>query len=317
MRNNFLIFFIILISFSCKKEIVTPPVITPPPVSGDTLNLKNYYKDITIVNWNIEWFGYGSMFNGNVDMQEVNAGKILKYLNADLYGICEVVDTTRFGRMIRSSLGEEFRYEISYYPTSLNSQKLAFVYNRNIFRNVKVRPFMGLSATAYNYFAQRFPYLLTANVVINGKENVINYFLIHAKANADIDGYNRRLNGSIEMKDSLDRYYSNKYFMLFGDYNDNFNGSILNGKPTPYQNLLNDNANYNAISLPLNATGNQSTISYSNSVIDQQVISNNMTKWYVFSSAKIRTDVTTVVPDYNSRNTSDHYPLSSTYRISD
>ncbi len=292
----------------------------PPPNNGeDTANLKSYNKDITIVNWNIEWFGLqnnGSIgFNGNLDLQESNAAKILNYLNADLYGICEVVDTARFGKMIRNNLGDEFRYKISYYPTSLGSQKLAFVYNRNIFRNVAVRPFLGVSANAYNYFAQRFPFLLTADVVVNGKRNLVSYFLIHAKANADLSSYNRRLNGSIEMKDSLDRYFAGKNFMIIGDYNDHLNGSILSGQPSPYQNIVTDNARYNPLSLPLNTAGYQSTITYSNSVIDQQVISATMSKWYVGSTTKIRTDVTTPVPDYNTGNTSDHYPVSSTFRF--
>jgi hypothetical protein len=314
-----LIFLCIFFFISCKKNVsdVTPiPPPTPTPVEDDTTNLKNYTKDLTIVNWNIEWFGDGSMFNGNLDVQEANAGKILKYLNADLYGICEVVDTTRFGRMIRNTLGNEYRYVVSSYPSLLEAQKLAFIYNRNIFRNVKTRAFMGLSSTAYGNFASgRFPFLLTADVVINGQRNPVNYILLHAKANADLTSYTKRLNASIEMKDSLDNYFRPKYFLIMGDYNDNFNGSILSGYKSPYKNFIDDNTNYNAISLPLNTTGYQSTISYSNSVIDQQIISANMGKWYVLSSASIRTDVSNPVPDFTSHSTSDHYPLSSVYHI--
>lgn len=311
-----LVFFITAIIFaSCKKVITNPPVVNPP-VTGqeDTSNLKNYSKDITIVNWNIEWFGSSSMFKGNLDVQESNAAKVMKYLNADLYGICEVVDTARFGRMVRNNLGDEFRYKISFYPTSVGSQKLAFVYNRNIFRNVKVRPFMGLSANAYNYFAQRFPFFLNTEVVVNGKRNVVNYFLIHAKANADLESYNRRRNGSLEMKDSLDRYFNGQNVMIIGDYNDKFNGSIYQNGITPYQNFLSD-PDYNAITLPLNTVGYQSSINYANSVIDQQTISSTMNKWYISSSAKIRTDVSVPVPDYNTGNTSDHYPVSSSFRF--
>ena len=315
MMRYLIYFLLIVFTASCKKVITEGPPNTPPSETAeDTSNLKNYNKDITIVNWNIEWFGSSSMFGGNLDVQEANAAKVLKYLNADLYGICEVVDTARFGKMIRNNLGDEFRYKISFYPTSVGSQKLAFVYNRNIFRNVKVRPFLGLSANAYNYFAQRFPFLLSADVVVNGKRNVVNYFLIHAKANADFESYNRRVNSSIEMKDSLDRYFSGQNVMIIGDYNDKFNGSIYQNRATPYQNFLAD-ANYNAITLPLNTDGFQSTINYSNSVIDQQMISAGMNKWFVTSSAKIRTDVANPVPEYTTGTTSDHYPVSSTFRF--
>ncbi len=313
MKTRFLfIFSILIIAHACKKVITNAPVVAPPV--EDTVNLKSYHKNITIVNWNIEWFGSSEMFSGNLGVQEANAAKILKYLNADLYGICEVVDTARFGHMVRTALGDEFRYKISYYPTMAGSQKLAFVYNRHIFRNVTVRPFLGLSANAYYYFAQRFPFLLKAEVVVNDKRNLVHFFLLHAKANADNDSYTRRLNGSVEMKDSLDRHYSGKYIMIIGDYNDHLSGSIVAGRPSPYQNFVND-AGYDPVTLPLNTTGYQSTIYYPNSVIDQQMISSNMSKWYIASSAKIRTDVTQPVPDFNTANTSDHYPVSSMYNI--
>ena len=307
---------VLLIAFSCKKVITnTEPPPKPPIIQEDTNDLKNYTKDITIANWNIEWFGSAAMFSGNLDKQEVNAGKVLKYLNADLYGICEVVDTARFGHMVRSILGDEFRYTLSFYPIATGSQKLAFIYNRNIFRNVSVRPFMGLSSAAYYNFAQRFPFMLTAEVVVNNRRTIVHYILLHAKANADIASYNRRMSGSIEMKDSLDKYYNDKNFMVIGDYNDHLKGSILAGQPSPYDNFVSDDKRYNPISLPLNATGYQSTITYPNSVIDHQMVSAALAKWYITGSIKIRSDVTAVVPDFTTHNTSDHYPVSSVYRF--
>jgi hypothetical protein len=320
MKKICYLFLLLTFIISCKKIIPNnpnPPLPPPaPPVEDtDTTNLINYNKDITVVNWNIEWFGNGAMFNGDLNVQENNAGKILKYLNADLYGLCEIVDTARFGRMIRNNLGDEFRYKISFYPTRTGGQKYAFVYNRNIFRNVTVRPFMGLSSNANGNFAGRFPFLLTAEVTVNGVRNVVNYFLIHAKAYADVDSYAQRLKGSVEMKDSLDKYFSEKNIMIIGDYNDHLNGSITSGQLSPYKNFVDDGTHYNAISLPLNSFGNQSTISFPNSVIDNQIISTTMTKWFVNTSVKIRTDVVNVVPNYTTHNTSDHYPVSSVYKF--
>lgn len=114
--------FIFTLLISCKKDVIIPPVITDPVEQPDTTQLIDYNKDIAIANWNIEWFGDGSMFKGNLNDQETNAGKILKYLNADLYGLCEIVDTARLGRMVRNSLGDEFRYNVSNYPTFSNAQ---------------------------------------------------------------------------------------------------------------------------------------------------------------------------------------------------
>lgn len=298
--------FFMLCFLSCGKE---KPDKTVQPVGV----LKDYNKDIVIANWNIEWFGDPSGFHGNLNEQESNAAKVLMYLGADLYGLCEIVDTARFGRMIRNNLGDDFRYTISFFTNG--AQKMAFVYNRHIFRNVSVRPFMGISAPAYFNFGNRYPYLLQADVTVNGTMKPVSFILIHAKADDELASYNRRLNGAIELKDSLDIYYSGKYFMILGDFNDNFDKSILPGKPSPYQNFLNDPQRYQSITFPLNIPGNQSSLGYANSVIDQQIISSSMNNWYVPASASIRTDLVNVVPAYSSGNTSDHYPVTSVYRI--
>ncbi len=297
---------LVLCFLSCGKET---PGNKPDPAGP----LKNYNKDIIIANWNIEWFGDPSGFYGNLNNQESNAAQVLKYLDADLYALCEIVDTARFGRMVRNNLGDDFRYSVSFF--SNGAQKMAYVYNRHIFRNVSLRPFMGISAPAYYNLGNRYPYMLQAEVFVNGTKKDISFILIHAKADDDLASYNRRLNGSLELKDSLDTYYSGKYFMILGDFNDNLDKSILPGKPSPYQNFLNDPERYFSVTLPLNIPGNQSTLSYSNSVIDQQLISNSMSNWYVPASAKIRTDVGNVVSNYSSGSTSDHYPVTSVYSI--
>ena len=316
MRSYFLIVLCFLI-FSCKKKDAQLPI---PPDTDSTKNevLKDLSKDIRIANWNIEWFGDASMFHKDLDDQQENAGKILQFLQADLYGLCEIVDTARLGKTIRKYIGNDYLYTVSPYANA--TQKLAFVYNKNIFRNVSVRPFMGLSGTAAFSFANgRFPYMLTADVHINHSTQKIHFILLHAKAsnsNTDYTSYDRRMNGSIEMKDSLDTYFPSSNFMILGDFNDHLNGTFtLNRSDSPYKNMVSDIMRYHAITLPLNTTGYQTTLGFKNSVIDQQIISNEVTKWYKSNSIKIRTDVTDVVPNYLSGNTSDHYPVTSDYDI--
>lgn len=295
---------------SCTKD--TP---RHPPPTADTASLKSYAKDLTIVNWNIEWFG-SARFAGDPDIQEANAGTILRFLDADLYGICEVVDTARFGRMVRRYMGNEFRYLVSPYPKI--DQKLAIVYNRHIFRNARARPFMSTSATAAVHFAAgRFPFLFTADMVVNGRRHTVHFILVHAKAGANREAYEQRRDGALELKDSMDLYFRNENCMVLGDFNDHLRGSIVANVPSPYTNFTDEPVRYQAITLPLNAPGYQSTLSFMNSVIDQQVLSGNLIRWYRNSSVKIRTDVVTVIPDYPSGSTSDHYPISSVYRVGD
>lgn len=311
MKSSHILLWLVICLYSCKKE--SPGNTGEPPVKTDTVGLKNYSKDITVANWNIEWFG-DAQFPGNPDQQEANAARVLKYLNADLLGLCEIVDTARFGRMVRNTLGDEFRYIISPYPAV--EQKLAVVYNRHIFRNAGARPFVSLTTSAaYNFSNGRFPFLFTATMVVNGLENKVNLVLLHAKAGATLEDYNRRKGGAMELKDTLDAFLNNANNLVIGDYNDNFNGSITSNPVSPYQNFLNDKVNYLAITNPLNVPGFQSTLKFANSVIDQQIVAGGFKKWYVSASAKIRTDVTAAVPDYMTNSTSDHYPVTSMYHI--
>ncbi len=263
----------------------------------------------------MEWFGLLPP-GATPGVKEANTGKVLKYLQADLYGLCEVVDTAKFGKLIRKELGSDYGYVISPYATV--SQKLAFVYNRNIFRKATARPMMGISSTAFvNFASGRFPWLLNAEVVVNGIRKKMSFILMHAKANADSVSYNRRVLGARELKDSIDQYFAGKPVFILGDFNDHLNSSITPKRPSPYQLFIHDSTTYQAITLPLNSYGFQSTLAYENSVIDQQIITRIMSRWYVPGSARIRTDVTSAVPDYAGGNTSDHYPVSSVFRIGD
>ncbi|HRF25017.1 MAG TPA: T9SS type A sorting domain-containing protein, partial [Chitinophagaceae bacterium] len=52
-------------------------------------------------------------------------------------------------------------------------------------------------------------------------------------------------------------------------------------------------------------------------VIDNHIISNEVEPFYVPGSAKIKNDVTSIIPDYvTAHNTSDHYPVFSQYNLS-
>ncbi len=292
---------------------------------GDSIQQNLGDSVLTIVNWNIEWFGSNDEGPTNNDLQQSNALKVLRYLNADIYGLCEIVDTSRLEKMA-DSLGSDYGFVVSHYASSATSttsqyyadaQKLAFVYKKSVFTNVSVRPYMEKSPTAGYYFATgRYPYCFNANVTKNGITKNITFLLIHAKSGSDETSYYRRFNGSTELKDSLDHQgYNQKDMMILGDLNDELQGTITTTQNvSPYQNFMQDN-NYAGITQFLQQGNAQSTIDYP-SIIDHQIISAAFDKIYVPGSAKIRTDVTSVIPDYTKGATSDHYPVSSQFIFS-
>jgi len=289
-----------------------------------------YSQDtLSVVNWNIEWFG--SLQNGpsNKNVQEQNVLKILRYLNADLYGLCEVVDTIRLKRVV-DSLGSDYAFVVSSFasgapsfnsPNWTSAQKLAFIYRKSVFSNIAARAMLNNGSSAYYNFASgRLPYLFNANVSKGGKKRNIHFIMIHAKAGASASDFIRRKDGARELKDSLDPFYSGRPAIIMGDYNDELEGSIVSGYSTsPYDVMVKDsiqsNANYyRSVSLPLERAGMRSTITYTN-VIDHQVINKRMDSMYVPFSAAIRTDIINAVPDFLSHNTTDHYPVFSRYKL--
>jgi hypothetical protein len=238
------------------------------------------------------------------------------------------VDTMRL-RRVTDALGSSYGFYISgfgssapspFSPNWSSAQKLAFIYRKDIFSNIKTRALLNNGSNAYYNFASgRYPYLLNANVNKNGKKRNISFILIHAKSGSTTTDYYRRRDGARELKDTLDPFFSNHPMILMGDYNDELEGSIVPGYISPYDVLVRDSVRtatnfYNSLTLIPERAGERSTISY-NSTIDHQVINKKMDSMYVRESVDIRQDVSNAVPDYFTRNTSDHYPVSSQYLV--
>lgn len=294
------------------------------------VNAQSSPGTLDVVTWNVEFFG-APFASGPVDkdLQEANVKKILRYLDADLYGLLEVVDTMRLRRVVDSLGNTEYGFVIAPYCSNnssgtgaswLNGQKQAFIYRKSVFSNITTRGMMRNSATAYNNWATgRFPYMLSATATINGINKDMIFVLLHGKSGSTQNDYNKRLGASIELKDTLDIYYSSAPVYLIGDFNDALNTSIYAGSSTssyfPIVNDSTDSDHYKSITLPLGAAGQTSMINFPN-VIDNHVISNEITPYYIPGSAQIRTDVTSIIPDYvTAHNTSDHYPVFSKYNL--
>lgn len=298
-------------------------------VTTEKLKAQSSTTTLDVVSWNLEFFG--APYNSgppDKDLQEANAKKIMRYFDADIYGLVEIVDTVHL-RKLRDSLGTNFEYIIAPYSTDgpigtngwRQSQKLAFLYKKDLFSNINTRGMMLNSPTAVSNWANgRLPFLMKADVTINGITKTVHFILIHGKAGSTASDYNRRLAGAQELKDTLDASFSTANVMIIGDYNDALTQtiSIGSGPQSSYQPIVADSTDadhYKSITLPLGQAGQTSMINFPN-VVDNHAISNEVVAYYVLNSAQIRTDVTTVVPNYvTAHNTSDHYPVFSKYSL--
>jgi Secretion system C-terminal sorting domain len=294
------------------------------------LDAQSSPNTLDVVGWNLEWFGAAFDGPNNEDLQRENAKRIIRYLDADIYGLVEIVDTAQTRRLVDSLGKTEYGYFISPFCSSnttgtggswTSGQKLAFIYRKSIFSNVTTRGLMRTSSNAYtNWASGRFPFMLSATVTINGISKNMNFIVIHGKAGSTASDYQRRLAGAQELKDTLDAQFSATNNFILGDFNDALNTSIYTGAGgvSSYTYIVADSTDadhYKSITLPLGNAGQTSMTDFPN-VIDNHIISNELEQYYVPGSAKIRTDVTTIIPDYiTAHNTSDHYPVFSQYNL--
>ncbi|HSU50532.1 MAG TPA: choice-of-anchor J domain-containing protein [Segetibacter sp.] len=291
-------------------------------------------KTLEIVNWNIEWFGSSANGPTNDSVQEQNVKKVLQNVSADLYGLVEIVDTARLGNIVRSMPG--YNYIVSNFGSHTNptvsgdgplaeAQKLGFIYKTSIFSNISTTPLLNLTTNSaedaasvnyQNWSSGRYPYMMKADVTLNGITKNIKFILVHAKANTSptATSYARRKAGADSLYALLNRSYQDDNLVILGDFNDDLDSTITSGinpKITSYISFVNDSTNYTAVTLPLSRAGKKSTVSY-NDMIDQVVVSNEMLPFYMPGSVNVLSDVTSLVSSYGS-TTTDHYPVFTRY----
>jgi len=155
---------------------------------------------LDVISWNLEFFG--APYNSgppDKNLQEINVKKLMRYFNADLYGLLEIVDTMRLRRLVDSLGNTEFGYVIAPYCSNnttgtgaswTSGQKQAYIYRKSIFSNVSTRGIMRNSSAAYtNWASGRFPFLLSATVTIDGISKNLNFILLHGKSGSNADDF--------------------------------------------------------------------------------------------------------------------------------
>jgi hypothetical protein len=297
-------------------------------LSGNTYDVAN---TLEVVNWNMEWFGSPAAGFGPDDkvLQYNNASSILSQLNADVYALIEVVDTLRLNSLVASMPG--YAYRVSDFGSAADNntdpdyrltQKLAFVYRTSVVKNPQFTSFFRSTQAQnlpdYSYWASgRFPFVMQADVTVNGVTKPVTFVVIHAKANTDpvITSYNRRKSAADELKAKLDADYAGKNVVVLGDFNDDLDVTITAGISPPitsYSAFTSDAVNYPSPTLQeLSLTGQKSTVDY-NDVIDHVVTSKSLYNYYIKGTTEVQTGIANTIANYGS-TTSDHYPVLTRY----
>lgn len=293
-------------------------------------------RDLTIdvVAWNIEWFGDegNSPAKGQPNSDEIQKERvkaILLDLDADVIGVEEISDDVLFGQMVSEMEGYDYVLsDATSYPDSPGGQKVGFIYRTDVVSVISTRAMFKSVHPFYEgdgslladypetpdrfYASGRLPFMMEADVTLNGQTKTINFVELHARANGSTNSqsrYDMRKYDVEVLKDSLDRYYSDKNVLILGDYNDDVDVTVADGINTTvstYQEYVNDTQNYDILTAILSEQGFRS-YAFRENMIDHITVSNELSTNYIDGSARVHYEYFN--SDYTT-TASDHFPVS-------
>ncbi len=309
-----------------------------PP--GDTIGIP---KDETfdVVAWNIEWFGdeNNSPAAGNPlsdPIQRDSVATILLQLDADVYAVEEIADDALFDELVNALPGYDYVLSTAFSNPGGTPpfQKLGFIYKTETVSPVSTQVLLQTIHPLYNggddsalvdypstttrfYASGRLPFLMTADVTINGATEQLDLIALHARANSGNQAQNRydmRTYDVGVLKDSLDAQFADRKVILLGDYNDDVDETVADITSTTassFEVYVNDPDNYNIVSSVLSDQGLRSFV-FRENMIDHIGITNELFDNYIDGSVTVHYEV--YDNDY-ARTASDHFPVSARFQL--
>jgi exonuclease III len=299
-------------------------------------------QTLDVAAWNMDWFGdeSNSPTAGKTNSDEIQKDSIKSILNkmdADIIGVEEISDDALFAKMVSEMNGYSYVLSdaVSYPNTSGTKQKVGFIYKTSTVKLISTKVLLasihpyynggdttiltGYPATRNRFYASgRMPFMLTADVTINGVTQRISFIDIHARANSSSDAqlvYDMRKYDIQVLKDTLDAQYSSDNIVLVGDYNDDVDVTVADVSTTvsTYQCFVDDPSDYNIVTSVLSENGYRSYVTEEN-MIDHILVSNELKSFYMDGSARVGYEY------YNgsyTSTTSDHMPVSARFILLD
>ena len=283
------------------KKIIFLLLISAQLLNAQSLEDLHFGTDSTfeVISWNIEWFPK----NGQTTVNYVQT--ILTNLQADVYALQEIDDTTLLKSVVSNIPAYECYFKSSYYGG------LAYVYNTNTVQ-VNEKYEIYTSQPYWNAFP-RSPQVL--ELTFNNEDYVI--IDNHLKCCGDgiidtndtSDEENRRLRAVNLLKTYMDSIFPNDRVIVVGDWNDILTDPTANNV---FNSLLNT-PDYSFVDLPI-ALGSSTNFSYPTwpSHLDHILISDDLFTDF----SKPNSEIACIrIDDYMSswntynNNISDHRPV--------
>ncbi|MDB4292253.1 endonuclease [Maribacter sp.] len=308
---------------------------------GSDINIDRN-KTFDVVTWNIEWFGeeQNSPAAGNPmsdAIQRDSVRTVLAALNADIIAVEEIVDVPLFEELIGSLPG--YAYVLSPATSRPDAtdglqQKVGFIYNTSTVSVIETRPLLESIHPLYNggddsalvgypvedrtrfYASGRLPFLMNADITIEGITKRFDIVALHARANSGSspqERYDMRKFDVEVLKDSLDVQFADSNLILLGDFNDDVDVTVADIASTvsSYEAYVLDPENYTIVSDVLSAGGFRS-FAFRENMIDHIAVSNEVAPTYINETVSVGYEF--YDGDY-TRTTSDHFPVSARFLL--
>ncbi len=279
-------------------------------------------RTFEMVTWNMEFFGYDGPIGTDPDagpddeeLQIGNAVRVLRRLDADLYGLEEIVSTSAFRRVVdsmnvgRAGTFRGFIAPIRQIATgddpAERGQKTAYIYRTATVDSVSTAftTTSGWASCCGSGGGGRYPYAFTFDARIEGASRRVTAIVIHAKAGSAVSDYDQRVSDFTGLKAWMDAR-PNDALVLLGDYNDDVLVSTVGSRVSPYAALVNESAAYRVVTKSLSDRRFQST--NGGRVIDHIAVTNELFAAHLAGTERVENP--NYVPSYTG-TTSDHYPV--------
>ncbi len=262
-------------------------------------------QTLDVVTWNVEWFGDAGNGPADVNLQLRNVVTVVETIDADIYALQEISSSSHFAQLLDSLDGYG-----GFLAGFSQTQKTAFLFKRATIDSLSSATLSsGDGFTQSNWANGRYPLAFHFNAVINGEQQEIYAYNIHAKAFGDQGSYDQRVAASMELKEFLDRDRSNDNVLILGDYNDEIGSSTFGGNTSPYNNFDID-SEYTIITKVLEEQGFGSQSS--GSFLDHITITSELSDDYFTGTERVENP--SYIGSYLS-TTSDHYPIWTRFKF--
>jgi len=315
----------------CLSGTPPPTTIVPPGTSGSgstgstsasSSGTGGSTGNTRVAEWNIEFFGKSDA--GPIDdaLQTTNVATEVAQLAPDLMAFEEVCDTTDFAQVV-STLSTQTSHPyasiVANDPSLGNAyanfggswgQKTALVWRTDFATLVSGQLVYRTDIDGLwgSTFAARDPLELQLQLASGGTLYVI---AVHLKSEVDPASYQERVQESADLKAYLDLAHANDAVMVIGDWNDDLDGSITTGEPSPFMNFVDAGSSYRFATQPLAASHQTTLVNYTGHPIDHHMINAALFGNLIPGSAAI---IQPSIQNYG-RTTSDHYPTVVEYRF--